>query len=52
MPPTLLGVGINVTRLGIGGNSMSLLFTLTVEGNDLIASGLGLTLNGNDLEVI
>lgn len=35
---------------GIGHNSANLLFTLTVEGNDLVATGLGLTLNGNDLE--
>lgn len=50
MYPMSLGLGLGLCRLGIGGNSISLLFTLTLDGNDLMASGLTLVLNGNDLE--
>lgn len=50
MYPMNIGIGLGPNRLGIGGNSMSLLFTLTLVGNDLMATGLSLNLNGNDLE--
>lgn len=52
MAPMNLGLGLGISRLGIGGNSMSQLFTLTVVGNTLMASGLGITLTGNDVEAI
>lgn len=40
----------NGDRYGLGGNSMSLLFTLTLDGDTLMASGLTLVLDGSNLE--
>ncbi len=52
MAPMNLGLGLGLNRYGIGGNSISRLFTLTVDGDTLMATGLGLTLDGQTLEAI